>query len=69
MSVVFLLLAACTSSAPPVIYGTSQQLPVGSVTVTNECLFLSHDPASSAVAQRAPEATERCSPLNLSSGS
>jgi hypothetical protein len=65
---VFLLLAACTSSAPAVIYGTSQQLTLGSVTLTSECLFLSRDPASRAVAQSAPAAAERCSPLNLPSG-
>jgi hypothetical protein len=41
-------LAACTSAAPPVIYGTTQQLRVGGVTLTNECLFLSPDPASRA---------------------
>jgi hypothetical protein len=66
--VVFLLLAACTSSASPVTYGSSQRLTVGSVTLTNECMFLSPDPASRAVAQNAPEAAGRCSPLNLSSG-
>jgi hypothetical protein len=53
--VVFLLLAACTSPAPPVIYGITQRLTVGSVTLTNECLFLSRDPVSGAVAQSAPE--------------
>jgi hypothetical protein len=53
--VVFLLLAACTSSAPPVIYGTTQQLTVGSVRLTIERLFLSRDPASRAVAKSAPK--------------
>jgi hypothetical protein len=42
----FLLLAACTSSAPPVIYGTTQQLTVEGVTLTIERLFLSREPAS-----------------------
>jgi hypothetical protein len=50
------------------IYGTSQQLTVGSVTLTIERLFLSRDPASRAVAQSAPKAAESCSPLNLRSG-
>jgi hypothetical protein len=59
--VVSLLLAACTSSAPPVIYGTTQQLKVEGITLTIERLFLSRDPASPAVAQSAPEAAERCS--------
>jgi hypothetical protein len=64
----FLLLAGCTSSAPPVIYGTTQQLTVEGVTLTIERLFLSRDAASRAVAQSAPEAAERCSPLSLPSG-
>jgi hypothetical protein len=51
----------------PVIYGTTQRLMVGSVTLTNECLFLSRDPSSRTVGQSAPEAAARCSPLNLSS--
>jgi hypothetical protein len=67
-AMVFLLLAACTSSPSPVIYGTTQRLAVGSVTLTNECLFLSRDPVSGAVAQSAPEPAERCSPLNPPSG-
>jgi hypothetical protein len=66
--VIFLLLAACTSSAPPVIYGSSQRLTVDGVTLSYERMFLSGDPASCAVAQSVPEAAERCSPLNPPSG-